>query len=721
MKDLNRYILQVIFVSALLFFGNKVILAETFHVPDDYTKIQNAIDSVNNGDTIIVADGTYYENINFNGSKKITVRSEHGSDFTEIDGTGLSGGSLVTFTGGDCSTLKGFTITNGCGTYNDYFQLKFGGGMYMNSSAPTVTDCKIINNSASGDGGGIYCFKSSPTFDKCIISGNDSEYSGGGVFACYLSQLILTNCEITGNKAMNGAALWFSSSLPTITNCTISGNIAEHLGGGILSYYSSSPNLTNCILWQNLAGTSGDEVYIYDNTSSITISYSDIDHSLIEGPGAPILDNNINADPLFVDPLPATEAPTTAGDYHLKAGSPCIDIGLSDKTTYPNLPSDDLDGDNRPEGAGYDMGTDEVVHKILHVGPGQPFFTIQSAIDEANKGDIVLVYNGTYAENINFKGKAITVRSTNGASLTTIDGRQGGSVVTFNSGESSNSCLDGFTITNGNGNDIHGNGNRYGGGILLYASSSPLITNCSISNNIVSDEGAGIACLDKSSPTISNCTIKSNKTDTHGGGIYISYYSSPVIENCTIRSNTAGFYGGGISCQNHASPIITNCSITGNQASHWGGGIHAYYYSSPMIVNSTITGNSASIYGGGIICHDNASPSVVNTILWGDIAGGNFNEINIYDTTSSIIITYSDIQGGWPGIGNIDSDPLFIGSGDYHLTASSQCIDAANSDNPAPTADKENNYRVDNPDTSNTGTGVNGDYYDIGAYEYTTG
>jgi hypothetical protein len=89
------------------------------------------------------------------------------------------------------------------------------------------------------------------------------------------------------------------------------------------------------------------------------------------------------------------------------------------------------------------------------------FPSIQAAIDYAADGDTVLVGPGTYVENIDFLGKLITVRSTDGRGVTTIDGGGGGSVVSFRTGETGESVLDGFTITNG---DAFG-----GGGIYVYA------------------------------------------------------------------------------------------------------------------------------------------------------------------------------------------------------------------------------------------------------------
>ena len=124
------------------------------------------------------------------------------------------------------------------------------------------------------------------------------------------------------------------------------------------------------------------------------------------------------------------------------------------------------------------------------------YTTIQAAINASSNGDIVLVYAGTYTENINFGGKNIVVGSlylTTGTasyiSSTIINGNESGSVVRFENGETSSAKLIGFTITNGSGKSV--SGERYGGGIYMY-SSSPTISNLIISNNNVSDYGGGI-------------------------------------------------------------------------------------------------------------------------------------------------------------------------------------------------------------------------------------
>jgi len=244
----------------------------------------------------------------------------------------------------------------------------------------------------------------------------------------------------------------------------------------------------------------------------------------------------------------------------------------------------------------------------------EPPDSIQEAINEASDGDTVLVQDGTYTEKIDFLGKAITVRSANGAALTIIDGSQNGSVVTFVSGEGPSSVLDGLTIRNGSGTEEYGD-DRSGGGIYCKSPSpfqpaSPTITNCIISGSTVENDGGGIFCSVYASPAISNCTITGNSTTgsySNGGGVYITGYSSPTIIDCTISDNSAesgsgsSGRGGGIYWWNFSEPTLVHCTITGNSATH-GGGIYTRDDSSSVISHCIISDNTVSRAGGGIGC-----------------------------------------------------------------------------------------------------------------------
>ena len=286
---------------------------------------------------------------------------------------------------------------------------------------------------------------------------------------------------------------------------------------------------------------------------------------------------------------------------------------------------------------------------VLQVcGSGCAYTSIQAAIDAAASGDTVRVADGVYVELVDFKGKAVTVRSVNGPARTTIDGNALGSVVTFAGGEGRTSVLEGFTVTNGNST----------GG------------------------GGGIACVD-SSPTIRRCVIRGNTSLYFGGGIYCQG-SSALIENCTVNGNSSSSgSGGGIGCQVYASPSIVNCTISGNRAEMYAGGIYCNLGSNIAVVSSTVSGNMAGVDGGGLWAAESAA-TVVNTIVWGNAAAGNNDQVNL--ASGTLAVSHSDVEGGWTGDGNIDAAPLFLdprnasaaptAGGDYRIAAGSPCIDA---------------------------------------------
>jgi len=262
-------------------------------------------------------------------------------------------------------------------------------------------------------------------------------------------------------------------------------------------------------------------------------------------------------------------------------------------------------------------------------GPAD-FNNIQAAIDDANDGDTVIVVEGTYAgpgnRDIDFLGKAITVRSTDPndsavVAATVIDCQYSGRGFEFHSGEGPSSVLAGLTITNGS---------RFQGGGIVCGYSSPKITNCVISNNVaytsgnILGDGAGVLCF-YSSATISNCIITGNQATGSGGGVYWGK-GSPVISNCTISGNSSA-RGGGIYCLDCNMPV-SNCILWGNTASK---GPQIYLFE--LLVCPTIT------------------------IFYSDIQGG---QGQIYIDGCGTV--------NW-GSGNIDVDPLFAdaGGGDYHL------------------------------------------------------
>jgi len=306
-------------------------------------------------------------------------------------------------------------------------------------------------------------------------------------------------------------------------------------------------------------------------------------------------------------------------------------------------------------------------------GPAD-FNNIQAAINLARDGDIVEVQVGIYTgpgnRDIDFKGKAITVRSTDPNNpqivAATIIDCNGSSDENhrgfhFHNDEEPNSILDGLSVTHGYAD--------YGGAIACYGA-GPTIRNCIVNANKTFGRGGGIfGC---GGPII-NCRITDNETIgfLHSGG-GVCECSGPII-NCKISGNRATGNGGGV---NECSGGVFNCIITGNFAGWAGGGIGNAYVNSSNLVNCVICYNSThTIGGGGVAGGAEANFAVINCILWGNEAPTGMGPQIGFDMGSTVWVDYSDVQGGeadvyvepgdvlhW-GYGNIDVDPCFVEAG----------------------------------------------------------
>jgi hypothetical protein len=393
-------VLPALSMSVVLLLPFTPACAQTaIHVPGDQATIQGAINVANNGDTVLVAPGTYYENINFNG-KAITVTSSGGPSATIIDGG--QNGSVVTFDSGETmsSGLNGVTIQNGYASYDGSYDSGRGGGIQIINSSPTVTGNVISNNSAlcgmgiyidggspviknntisnntqpSNDGGcggggieatGSSASPSSPLMEGNVITNNNLNAGGGGfgggIYVYDFSQPTIRNNVIKGNTAYNGGAIAISSSLGTVVVQNLIANNTSLFTGAGLYVVGSNVNVTNNTIVGNL-NSSG--IFVWSNSpQTITVSNNIVvaaagqSYAITCAPAlntlSPVFSRNdvyigwsgvcdytaspgnISADPLFVN---------SASDFHLQPNSPAIDAGTN---SAPNLPQTDYDGKPR--------------------------------------------------------------------------------------------------------------------------------------------------------------------------------------------------------------------------------------------------------------------------------------------------------------------------------------------------------------------------------------
>ncbi|MBI5664913.1 MAG: right-handed parallel beta-helix repeat-containing protein [Nitrospirae bacterium] len=310
---------------------------------------------------IIVYDGTYSESVNLMNKSDRYLQSANGPESTIIDGgtytfllqtsynITLDGFGHMGSTYGIQANGNTTTTVRNCDIYSNTSR-----GINVSSGTNvtlSVSSCDIYSN-AGGAGAGIYLNGGNITVENSKIYGNAG--TGSGTLYQVNATTTFRNVIMTGNTAYDGGAAYFNSGTFNCYNCTISGNYASNIGGG-LRVASTTVTLRNSIMYNNYAVGQGDELYLVSGSTTLDYSFIKTGASYIQG-GPPTLTNTINDDTnlLFIDKRDPSATATIDGDYHLRAGSPCINSG-----TITNAVSPDIDGDSRPQGGGYDMGADE--------------------------------------------------------------------------------------------------------------------------------------------------------------------------------------------------------------------------------------------------------------------------------------------------------------------------------------------------------------------------
>lgn len=643
-------------IIVLWMFG--VSWSTVIDVPGEYPTIQYGINASFDGDTVLVQPGIYVENINFNGHNivlgSLFLTTGDTSYISQTVINGDSAGSVVIFESGEDSSavIIGFIL--------EYGYSVLGGGIFCtNNSNPIITYNEIRDNGVSGSGyrggGGIHCDHSDPVMRNNLIHHNSALW-GAGIDLYFSNASIYDNLIVENYSYGDGGGFSIHHSSPFIDGCTIAGNTGEGI------YFAASyPIIINTIVWGNAWGA------VVGEDSDATVTYSCIEDGWAGS-------SNTESDPLFAD--------FGNGDFNICTESPCFDGG------DPN--STDPDGSRKDIGYFFPEHPHCLDGNVWHVsvngsdstGDGSysnPFRTIQHGIDYSYHGDTVLIANGEYDESLNIRSKNIVLTShyiysedTLDINNTIINAGYRPSAITVEFCDSSSSII-GITIK-------RGYNSSYGGGICCRGSDINILHNLII-DNLVIFSGGGIDCY-RSNPTIEGNIIMDNiNSGNQGGGIGM-IRSNPIIKRNLILQNAVNSVGGGIYIGSHSVPQISNNIISENVAQTSGGGI---YINSPnqeniIISNNIIYHNRGYVSGGGIYFY-NSDAIIINNIIWNNISQN--GQIYLYESEPTI--TYSDIQGGWSGIGNIDIYPYFRDPdfSDFHLQSTvcgdpynSPCIDA---------------------------------------------
>lgn len=342
-----------------------------------------------------------------------------------------------------------------------------------------------------------------------------------------------------------------------------------------------------------------------------------------------------------------------------------------------------------------------------YAGPGTPWPDLRhlQAYETILSGDL-RIGDGPYSPRDDLNSYQV-VTSTGGDSATLLDG------FTIAQGRADVAALTGGGMLVGGGSPtiqdctFIDNTAEYGGG-LFNSNGSPTLIGCVFSGNTATISGGGMYNFSMTSAywaTLIGCIFDQNSAENYGGGMR-NWDSSTVLIGCTFHYNHCLWYGAGVANGGQSAPTFTNCVFSANRVDTlyamtecYGGAVSNLEQTQPTFTNCVFTGNiaqtlypalsfGAALAGGAdsnatltnctfknnfanvgdaLFNLDNSSASFANCIIWN---GGTDEVINAGSGT--VTVSYSDVEGGWPGATNIDDDPLFD---ELRLSSGSPCID----------------------------------------------
>jgi len=610
-----------------------------------------------------------------------------------------------------------------------YFSGFLGGAFYnQNGSSPVLTNVIISGNSAYY-GGAFYNENSSPVLTNVSISGNSTPYNGGAFFNQNGSSPVLTNVTISGNSADYGGAFLNMNSSPVLTNVTISGNSAT--AGGAFYNNNSFPKIRNSIIYNNdaadIQGQGSVPAYLNsivqgNPTGTDMVPYSGDVINIFVDPQAPGV--NAGGDYRLRSGSPAinkgnntlfagldANTKDLAGNLRLQKGA--IDLGAYESPYSEILPDGNgilyVKKGETGNGGSWTNALGELADALVFAknnnaiaanpkitqiwAAGGIYKPLYSPADDNFGNDDtrnnafllvqdVKIYGG-------FAGTETTLTERN---LTIVTNKS------ILSGDLKGD--DGANFANNSENTYH---------VVISAA------------DVATAELNGFTISGANLNGAGNLTVNTQSTFYYiGGGIY-NTSSSPVLTNLTISGNIAGTNGAGGGMSNvYSSPVLTNVTISGNVANGLAGGMLNYMSSSPVLTNVTISSNVARALGGGMFNIYDSSPQIKNCIIYNNGSGVDNSDNSIPVYQHSLVQDMNAILGVISYLG--PANTIFINpenrglstGGDYRLKAGSPALNAGSNTFFAP---------GQSPDLSTITTDLagkprfNGAAVDLGAYE----
>jgi hypothetical protein len=712
-------------------------------------------------------DGPHFEHNDENSHH--VVRADGTDQTAVVDGCTITGG----FTGGPGAFVHG------------------AGALVWPDGGATFSECRFVGNQAVEDGGGLYALTAEVTLTACVFGGNAAGIAGGGA-RLQNCELSMDGCTFEGNTAGFGGGLYIgtASFVQVVTDCAFIGNIAAVHGGGARLVGSStlpgSTTFTGCTFSANESGLGGG-IYVSSVGAAPLVTCTFTGNAAVRGGGMYSLAGDPSQESCV---FTGNNATAEGGGAYILSGAPVYDdcsfshneAALSGGGVYNASPGTELVGttlaaNSAPLGGGmYNaIGASTLTGCTISGnsaddGGGFYNFAADPVLTECTfDGNVATGAGGGFH---NFAGDP----QVSGCDFSANTAVEGGGLYSVGGDPEITACsLSDNTADDGGGAYDAGSDARWSdcvftanialnGGAVYNLSTDPLFTSCTLEDNVVTTPnecgfGGGMynvnsavavsagefrqntgECMggaifhDGAALTVRRSLFVDNTCGGVGGGISILEGTFTVV-SCVFDGNSSTF-GGAMSLNTPVSGVLTNCAFLGNRAEHadlnlgWGGAVSNN--GAVEIANCTFAGNSSQTYGGAIWNSGSSVVTLTNCILWAN------PPVPIDESGNAVTTaTYSDIQWGFPGAGNIDANPQFVGPvADLRLQPGSPCIDAGLNNGVPPDVtdldgdgdtveftpvDLDGSPRfVNDLQTEDSGCGVPV-VVDMGAYEFTLG